>query len=327
MFKKIGIALVFGGISGFVLEACTAVSPPPQCQVIATGDHAYMALFTNAKLESDAASCADVEEIKAMQIGIHEFLPPIKGDAKLGIRPQLQSDWAAGRAFSANIDPKNDCKAKTKCESCVLPGEISTDGGLKLSDGGLAIPVYADGGVALLDGGAFDVANPCQPVADPIPRVDESDPDGKGLISVGTFPRVPTNGVCASTMPDTVQNFAAVSEKLVSGETYTLPETKVSIRWSDFKVRVTSVTPGTVFSTKATVSVGACVRSYDVVAYYLEVACESDLDCKTEPDRDAGRVVGSGLTSEFYPVCNVDIGYCVPGTDPATGKPVDITKL
>ncbi len=327
MFKKIVGSLAFGLIGGFALEACTAVSPPPQCQVVATGDHAYLGLFTNPKLESSEASCADFEEIKAMQIGIQEFLPPRVGEAKLGIRPQLHSDWAAGRVFAANVSATNDCRRMTGCASCVLPGEVSTDGGLRLPDGGLVIPLYKDGGIAILDGGRFDIANPCEPKVDPIVREDESDPDGKGLISVGTFPRTPSNGVCASTMPDTVQTFAAVDKPLVSGGNFTLPETRVTIKWSDFKVRVTPVTPGTVFSTKATVSIGACVRSYDVVAFYLEVSCEEDLDCNTEPDRDAGQAVGSGLAAEFHPVCNKEIGYCVPGPDPKTGKVPDITKL
>ena len=221
-----------------------------------------------------------------MRIGVQDYATPGSDEASLVLRPERLVDMTRGKVFTADTDPTNNCQASferkpnPRCESCGPAG-----------------------------------TNPCRVVEEPVVRVDPRDRAGKKLNALGPFTPEPKAGLCLAPPLVAEQDFEAVSLAVVDAGTVMLPALSVKFVFSDLKVLMTAEVPGTAFTAKLAQTEGACVATYDLVAFHPAVACTSDTDCDPNSDLDAGRTRGSGIDPDFDPACDTAIGFCVPRVD------------
>lgn len=315
-----------GALAGFALQGCFSAQPTPECSVslasAGLGLGPYLVLLEPV---DGAGACAQVDHFFA---GMQRFRLADGGtDFELGVKASLVADPALGYVFEGNADPSNDCVKRKDCRgttsraaSCV----VSADGGLALFDGTPISGPGADGGATAMeaDGGTvegIDPANLCTWVKEPISRVDPADPDGANQLGLARFSQYPTAGVCsADEWRGGVQDYEAVALSLEDGGTDTLPAVRYQVEWSDFRVFMSSKVQGTAFKADLRYMEGGCTANYKATGVWPAHECKTDGDCDPQPNADEGRVFGSGLNPEFKPVCNVDLGYCVPSVDVAT---------
>jgi hypothetical protein len=191
---------------------------------------------------------------------------------------------------------------------------------------GTGLVLDTDGGI-LIEG--IDLANECMSVEEPLHRVDPADPDGKNLNIIGTMPQFPTAGKCAVTqVSGGTQNYQA--EMTLTG---TVPAITYKVEFTELNVINNAEIPGIAFTSKIKVTEGTCVANYTAVGWWSgyntgspEIHCTPDAgapagslsyatECDPNADVDAGRVVGSGMSPAFKPLCDVDNGICVPSID------------
>lgn len=269
-------------------SGCFAPQPAPPCQVVSTqgfnGNPPYLALLTST---SATGACTEAQRLRVMRVGAQSYVPPGTGAGALALRPGRLSDLVSGVVFKADVDAGNNCqagfegKASPGCATCSASG-----------------------------------ANPCRVVEDPIVRVDPSDPERLKLNAVGAFPREPTDGRCGVSAPMLAeQALPALTVDVIDGGPTTFPALRAAFEFSQVQVLATAEVPGTAFTATLTQTEGACVASYDVVAFYPAVACTRDVDCAPVADLDAGHPKGSGIDPAFAPTCDTALGVCVPGVD------------
>jgi hypothetical protein len=274
---------------GAVTAACLALQPEPSCDVVTTqgGLKAppYLARMT---LLADNGSCAAVNRLSVMRLGVQAFIPKGEGGASLALKPERLVDMRSGRFFRADVSSTNNCQAALEgdpdpqCQSC-------TD---------------AEG------------PNPCRFVDDPIPRVDRTDPTGAKLVGLGGLARRPESGQCTAVGPFVAeQHFDAETLGLTDGGTVVFPSLVVRFEFVDVRVRSTARVPGTVLTAQLSHTEGACTARYRLEAFYPAVACTRDTDCQSEPRLDAGALAGSGFNPLFRPTCDVSSGWCFPSVD------------
>jgi len=274
-------------LSTVLFAGCFDPQPAPPCHVVSTQDFTssppYLALLTST---SASAACTTDQKLASMRIGVQDYAAPGSQEASLVLRPGRLVDMARGKVFTADTDPRNNCQAafegrsNPRCESCGPAG-----------------------------------TNPCRVVAEPVLRVDPNDRDGKKLNALAPFTAEPKAGVCLAPPLVAEQDFEAVSFATVDAGTVMLPSLRVRYEFSDVKVVMTSDVPGTAFTAKLSQTEGACVATYELVAFYPAVACTTDSDCDPNADLDAGRTRGSGIDPDFDPACDAALGFCVPRVD------------
>ncbi|HEY0882551.1 MAG TPA: hypothetical protein VGD87_13505, partial [Archangium sp.] len=272
-----------------------------------------------------AGACAEVKHFSA---GLQRFRPADGGTGfEIGVKTSLVADPSLGYVFEGNADPSNDCVNEEDCRgatsraaSCV----VTTDAGLALFDGTPVSAPGVDGGATAMeaDGGTVDGVDPrnlCTWVKEPILREDPADPAGANRTSFAHFTQYPVDGVCRTEdWRGGVQDYAEVALSLEDGGTSSLPAVRYQVEWSDFRVFMTDKVQGTAFKADLRYTEGGCTANYKATGIWPAHECKTDGDCDPQPNADEGRVFGSGLNPEFKPVCNVDLGYCVPSVDVAT---------
>ncbi len=279
-------------LAGFTLQGCFAKQPLPECQVF-TGDAIagvsnYMALL---KETNHTGTCPSLDH---MEIGLTRIAPPGAKEYQVLLRAQRPVDFAIGNEFSADIDATNDCsdyENTEDCSECVDPAM------------------------------AMDGDNVCQFVDDPVVRVDPADPDNKGLAVKGSLTILPdaTTGLCSVGTMTSNFNFQTEDLELVDGGTEVLPAVSQKMEWTNFKIMMNAKVPGTFFTANLKLTEDTCVANYDVQGFWPIVTCTADSDCDPNANPDAGKATGSGISTDFAPKCNTDIGVCAPS--------VDVTKL
>ncbi len=287
MTRSVRLAFSTSLLLGAALSSCFDAQPAPPCRVASTQDFTrsppYLALLTST---SASAACTAEQKLTSMRIGVQDFAAPGSDEASLVLRPGRLVDMARGSVFTADRDPRNNCQAafegkpNPRCETCGPAG-----------------------------------TNPCRVVEEPVVRVDPNDREGKKLNALAPFTPEPKAGVCLAPPLVAAQDFEAVSVATVDAGTVMLPSLRVRYEFTDVKVFMTAEVPGTAFTAKLSQTEGACMATYDLVAFHPAVACTTDTDCDPNADLDAGRTRGSGIDPDFDPACDTAIGFCVPRVD------------
>lgn len=285
---RIGMVGLASAVAGFLLQGCFTAQPAPECQVTtASAAFGITPYYVQLKKIDGTGSCANLTE---MQVGMQRFRVPNSTDFSVGIKPSLLVDAVNGYYYSADYDEENNCSDGEGCDMCVPPPGMAGD-------------------------------NVCESVPDPVPRVDPMDMDGKNVLGYAKMPQFPTAGSCTlSDFTGMVQNFQAENVDLVDGGTEALPAAKMQTEWSDMKILINAVIPGTAWTAKLKFTEGSCVANYEALAFWPLVHCESDLDCNPVADLDAGYPVGSGINPNFKPKCDTMAGICKPSVDLTTLK-------
>jgi hypothetical protein len=320
-YKLIVIGL-FAALAGFTVQGCFVPQPPGECTVQA-GQQILGSSNYTAQLIPKTPEAANCPKLDHLEIGAARF-PAADGKGyTVAIRQSRMVDIYNGKVFSAAIPDgtDNDCTKAAKCETCVLPADGGgfTVGGVMVTvtDAGATIP-SKDGGVVKID-----VKNFCDvPQPDEVPRADDADPKGLNIISNAPFGTqfADKGGVCKlGTFTGGVQNLPA--QEVVGGPS--LPAIKVQSEWSNFEILNTSKVPATLWTATLKYTEGSCTNEYDVTAWWPIVHCEKldamgdpevdamgnqipdETRCDPNPDLDAGRTNGSGMSPYFKPVCKI----------------------
>lgn len=149
-------------------------------------------------------------------------------------------------------------------------------------------------------------------------RVDPNDPKSTKESARGPLASLAADedGVCKATLSPADQNLPAATQRnkdfALDGGVNQLPATHVVYDWKNFRFLNTARFPGTIVSADLNVTVDACQATYKVQAIWPPVGCETDEDCNPNPNLDAGRVTGSGLSADYKPVCSTDDHVCIP---------------
>jgi hypothetical protein len=281
--KTSQLTLLVAAVAGTCacVGACTTPQARTECNPAASsylaGTNNFWAKYT---LKAGTGACA---ELPGDEVGFQRYLTPGSKEPTFAVRTQRMGDVLAGVTYLADSDRSNDCLDEADCGQC----ESSS-------------------------------TNPCQLVPDPVYRSDPADPSGKKANGIGYLTLFPdSDGICdGSGITEAIQNFQAESVPLVDGGTEEFPAVNMSYKWSNLKVTSTAAVPGTVFTADLSYVEGTCKATYSVVGIWPRVDCKTDEDCNPVANVDAGRVFGSGLSPDFVPVCNVDVGVCEASVDP-----------
>ncbi len=161
-------------------------------------------------------------------------------------------------------------------------------------------------------------------------RVDPNDPNYQKESARGPLTSLAADkkGVCSATLAPAEQDLPPVqvhtADFVKDGGVKNYPRTVVKYEWKNFRFLNTARFPGTVVSGQLDVTLNNCSASYNVEAIWAAspttggpVECDPDNpvgpneDCNPNANLDAGRVTGSGLSSDYKPVCG-SFGFCVP---------------
>lgn len=356
---RISLFGLTGAFAGFVMQGCFAPQPTPECSVTITAAGLGLApYFVKLNKVSGTGACSQLTHMyTGLQ---RYRTAASGGAFTLAVKSSPVVDPYLGYVYAADYDPYNNCVNEEDCQgeddpevACVINVD---DGGIELNDG---TPVDVDGvvsGATLSDGGAVvvDLANECASVEESVERRQADDPNGKNLNAIGDMPQFPANNVCAVTnwkANSGAQNFQEEVIDLADGTQTTLPAITYKIDYTNFNVVNSTKVPGTAFTADVKYTEGSCVAEYKAVGFWPEIHCSdaapattptekcvagapspcvddstpahvlvTSTECDPNADLDAGRVFGSGINPEFKPMCDTDLGVCVPTVDVTTIK-------
>ena len=156
------------------------------------------------------------------------------------------------------------------------------------------------------------------------PTADPADPNHKKEVAIGPLASINPDeqGVCKATLAAADQSYPAVTRRnsnfVKDGGVTQLPATRVKFEYANFRLLNTARFPGTIFNTKLTVTIDDCKATYNVDGVVEPVlgpaSCMTDEECSPEPNLDAGRALGSGLSKDLKPICGPD-GVCIQSKD------------
>lgn len=145
-------------------------------------------------------------------------------------------------------------------------------------------------------------------------HIDPTDPTFKKESAIGVFETLLPNakGVCTlKDISETEQNYPEVTDtyvaELVDGgsvpQTDVYPALSLRYKWENVRIISTAQFPGTLFEGKVTITEDACTAKYHVYGIHPIIDCITDEDCDPNPNPDAGRIFGSGLSGDYEPRC------------------------
>lgn len=101
------------------------------------------------------------------------------------------------------------------------------------------------------------------------------------------------------------------------------PATAMKYEWSNVRVLSSAANPGTLVKADLTYTLNGCTAKYKMVALSPIVDCSlydadgnptgevSDALCDDKADFDLGHPTGSGISQDFAPKCDKNLGICV----------------
>ncbi|MFT3714323.1 MAG: hypothetical protein QM817_42220 [Archangium sp.] len=340
---RTGLLGLVGAVAGFGLQGCFTAQPPPECSVTVTAAGLGLVPYYTELKKIDSTGGGTCGDLDHMYVGMQRFRTKASGgDFTVALKPSFLADPALGYVYSADWDVYNNCVNEESCHgeddpelTCV--NEL-TDGGYEIYDGTPAVLTdFPDGGSGYVVDNDYEVdpANLCMSVEEALPRTDPTDTKGANLNIIADMPQFPTNGRCALTQKSGgTENFQ--EEMTLTGTT--IPAITYKVEFIETSVINSTTIPGIAFTGKIRVTEGACVANYNAVGFWSgyntgtpEIACTPDAgapagtltyatECDPDSDIDAGRLLGSGMSPAFKPLCNVDTEICVPSIDLTTAK-------
>lgn len=348
---RTGLLGLIGAVAGFGLQGCFTPQPAPECSVTVTAAGLGLVPYYTQLKKIDSTGGGTCGDLDHMYVGLQRFRTKASGgDFTVALKPSFLADPYLGYAYSADTDEYNNCENEESCHgeddptlSCVT--DVLADGGTELFDG-TPVDTSAGDGTGVVgdptDGGfEVDLANICKSVEEPLYRVDPTDMDGKNLNIIADMPQFPTAGRCALTQKTGgTENYQ--EEMTLTG---TVPAITYKVEFIDTTVINNADIPGIAFTGKIKVTEGSCVANYSAIGWWSgyntgtpEIACTPEAsaakgsltyatECDPNADIDAGRLLGSGMSPSFKPMCQrtndpgMDPeGICVPSIDLTAAK-------